>query len=139
MASVRAVYAALVTIALLACLMACGSEEKPLRRPNCQWYNRFTEVTRPFFKGFRGFTRLNVMAIEIRIESSWQTDDGEGRTIEVSTLERDHPGEDPAEDSRWFAGGDLDALKRYLTELVDRKASRFLGRENRECTRCSRI
>ena len=34
MASVRAVYAALVTIALLACLMACGSEEKPSTPPS---------------------------------------------------------------------------------------------------------
>lgn len=79
------------------------------------------------------------MAIEIRIESSWDTHDGEGRTIEVATLERDHSGEDPAEDSRWFAGGDLDALKRYLIELVDRKANRFLGRDGRECTGCSRV
>jgi len=79
------------------------------------------------------------MAIEIRIESSWQTDDGEGRRIEVSTSEREHPGEDPSEDSRWFAGGDLEALKRHLIELVDRKADRFLGRESRECSRCSRV
>lgn len=79
------------------------------------------------------------MAIEIRIESSWETHDGEGRTIEVATLERDHSGEDPAEDSRWFAGGDLDALKRHLIELVDRKANRFLGRDGRECTGCSRV
>jgi hypothetical protein len=79
------------------------------------------------------------MAIEIRIESSWETDDGEGRTIEVATLERGEPAEDPVEDSRWFAGGDLEALKRYLTELVDRKAFRFLGRDRRECPACSRV
>ena len=79
------------------------------------------------------------MAIEIRIESSWQTDDGEGRRIEVSTAEREHPGEDPSEDSRWFAGGDLEALKRYLGELVDQKAARFLGRDSRECSHCSRV
>jgi hypothetical protein len=79
------------------------------------------------------------MAIEIRIESSWETDDGEGRRIEVSTSERGHPGEDPSEDSQWFAGGDLAKLKRYLTDLVDRKAERFLGRDRRECTRCSRV
>lgn len=79
------------------------------------------------------------MAIEIRIESTWETDDGEGRTIEVVTRERAHPGQDPGEDSHWFAGGDLDALKRYLADLVDRKAGYFLGRENRECSRCSRI
>ena len=79
------------------------------------------------------------MAIEIRIESSWQTDDGEGHSIEVSTSERSHPGEDPSEDSRWFAGGDRGELKRYLTELVDRKAQCFLGRDRRECARCSRV
>ena len=79
------------------------------------------------------------MAIEIRIESSWQTDDGEGRTIEVTTSERTSPGEDPSEDSRWFAGGDLSELKRYLAELVDHKAERFLGRDRRECARCSRV
>lgn len=79
------------------------------------------------------------MAIEIRIESSWQSDDGEGRSIEVSTSERSHPGEDPSEDSHWFAGGDLAELKRYLTELVDRKAEYFLGRDRRECDRCSRV
>lgn len=79
------------------------------------------------------------MAIEIRIESSWQTDDGEGRTIEVVTVSRDRPGEDPAEDSRWFAGGDLEALKRYLDELVDRQAGHFLGRESRECAVCGRV
>ena len=79
------------------------------------------------------------MAIEIRIESSWHTDDGEGHSIEVSTSERSHPGEDPSEDSRWFAGGDLGELKRYLTELVDRKAECFLGRDRRECAGCSRV
>ena len=79
------------------------------------------------------------MAIEIRIESSWETDDGEGRSIEVSTSERGHPGEDPSEDSQWFAGGDLTELKRYLSDLVDRKAELFLGRNRRECARCSRV
>ncbi len=79
------------------------------------------------------------MAIEIRIESSWQTDDGEGRSIEVLTSERGHPGEDPSEDSKWFAGGDLADLKRYLTELVDRKAECFRGRDRRECAGCSRV
>ena len=79
------------------------------------------------------------MAIEIRIESSWQTDDGEGRSVEVSTSERAHPGEDPSEDSKWFAGGDLGELKRYLTELLDRKAECFLGRDRRECAHCSRV
>lgn len=79
------------------------------------------------------------MAIEIRIESSWETDDGEGRTIEVATVERDRPGDDPIEDSRWFAGGDLEALKRYLADLVDRKADRFLGRDRWECPECSRV
>jgi hypothetical protein len=79
------------------------------------------------------------MAIEIRIESSWNTDDGDGRAIEVTSRERDRPGDDPVEDSRWFAGGDLEALKRYLAELIDRKADRFLGRDRRECTVCSRV
>ena len=59
------------------------------------------------------------MAIEIRIESSWQTDDGEGHSIEVSTSERSHPGEDPSEDSRWFAGGDVGELKRHLNEWAE--------------------
>lgn len=79
------------------------------------------------------------MAIDVRVESSWDTDDGEGRSIEVSVSERTHPWEDPEETSTWFAGGDLEALKRFLCRLVDEKSPRFLGRERRECRRCRRV
>lgn len=79
------------------------------------------------------------MAIEIRVESSWDTDDGEGRTVEVSVSERDHPWEDPWENSCWFAGGDLEKLKRYLCQLIEEKAARFSGRDRRECLRCRKI
>lgn len=79
------------------------------------------------------------MAIEIRIESSWETDDGEGRKVEVSVSGRAHPSEDLWEDSRWFAGGDLESLKGYLCRLVESKAHWFLGREERECQRCGRV
>lgn len=79
------------------------------------------------------------MAIEIRIESSWDTDDGEGRSIEVTVCERRHPAEDPVEDTRYFAGGDLEALKRYLTNLLDRKAGSFHERSRRECERCGLV
>ncbi|HSF18883.1 MAG TPA: hypothetical protein VLK65_25385 [Vicinamibacteria bacterium] len=79
------------------------------------------------------------MAIEIRLESSWDTDDGEGRTVEVSVTARRHPSEDPAEDSRYFASGDVEAIKRHLCELVDRRHGDFAGERQRECARCGRV
>jgi hypothetical protein len=79
------------------------------------------------------------MAIEIHIESSWDTDDGEGRKIEVSITERVHPGDDPVEDSYWFAGGNLEQLKVFIGQLIDDKTERFMGREVRECICCHRI
>jgi len=79
------------------------------------------------------------MSIEIHVESSWETDDGEGRKVEVLVSERRNPWDDPREDSRWFAGGDLASLKRYLCRLIDERAESFLGRESRECTHCRRL
>jgi hypothetical protein len=79
------------------------------------------------------------MAIEIRIESSWDTDDGEGRRIEVTVAERQRPSEDPLEGSRYFASGDVDALKRYLAEIIDRKSSSFMGPRRRECAACGKV
>ena len=79
------------------------------------------------------------MAIEIRIESSWDTDDGEGRRVEVTVLERSHPAEDPIEDTRYFASGDVEAIKTYLAALIDRKSRAFVDPDRRECTRCHRI
>jgi protein-arginine kinase activator protein McsA len=79
------------------------------------------------------------MAIEIRIESSWDTDDGEGRTVEVTVCERAHPAEDPVEDTRYFAGGDREALKRYVFELVDAKWTSFHETRRRECAVCGNV
>ena len=79
------------------------------------------------------------MAIEIRIESAWDTDDGEGRRVEVSVAERERPSEDPLEGSRYFASGEVDALKRYLCELLDRKSSLFAGPRRRECGGCGNV
>ena len=79
------------------------------------------------------------MAIEIRIESAWDTDDGEGRRVEVSVAERESPSEDVLEGSRYFASGDVDALKRYLCDLIDRKTSLFAGPRRRECLRCGKV
>ena len=79
------------------------------------------------------------MAIEIRIESAWDTDDGEGRRVEVSVAERESPSEDVLEGSRYFASGDVDVLKRYLCDLIDRKASLFAGPRRRECVRCGGV
>lgn len=79
------------------------------------------------------------MAIEIRIESTWDTDDGEGRLVEVSVAERRRPSEDPLEGSRYFASGDVAALKRYVSELIDRKRSLFMGPPRRECARCAKV
>ncbi|MGH9319455.1 MAG: hypothetical protein ACRD21_28225 [Vicinamibacteria bacterium] len=79
------------------------------------------------------------MAIEIRIESTWDTDDGEGRRVEVTVAERRHPAEDPLEDTRYFASGDVETLKRYLCDLLDRKQPLFLGPPRRECGRCGNI
>jgi hypothetical protein len=79
------------------------------------------------------------MAIEIRIESTWDTDDGEGRRIEVTVAERARPSEDPLEDTRHFASGDVERLKGYLCDLIDRKRSCFMAPESRECPRCGRV
>jgi hypothetical protein len=79
------------------------------------------------------------MAIEIRIESTWDTDDGDGRRIEVTVSERNHPSEDPLEDTRYFASGDFERLKRYLSDLFERKRSSFMDPARRECDRCGRV
>jgi hypothetical protein len=79
------------------------------------------------------------MAIEIRIESAWDTDDGEGRRVEVSVAERERPSEDLLEGIRYFASGDVEALKRYLCELIDQKSSLFEGPRRRECAKCGRV
>jgi hypothetical protein len=79
------------------------------------------------------------MAIEIRIESTWDTDDGEGRRVEVSVSERERPSEDPLEGSRYFASGDVESLKRYLCELLDRKSALFAGPRRRECETCGTV
>jgi ribosomal protein S27AE len=79
------------------------------------------------------------MAIEIRIESTWDTDDGEGRRVEVSVAERQRPSEDPLEGSLYFASGDVAALKQHLCDLLDRKASLFVGPRRRECPSCGKV
>ena len=66
------------------------------------------------------------MPIEIRVESSWDTDDGDGRTIEVTVTTRRHPSEDPTEDTRYFAAAESDELKQYLCDLIDEKAAFFV-------------
>jgi hypothetical protein len=79
------------------------------------------------------------MAIEIRIESTWDTDDGEGRRVEVTVSERRHPADDPLEHSRYFASGDVSRLKDYLARLIDEKKDLFLDPRLRECVRCERV
>jgi hypothetical protein len=79
------------------------------------------------------------VAIEIRILSGWDSDDGAGRRIEVTVSERGEPWEDPSENSRWFAGGDLARLKEHLRQLIDEKAARFMGQGSRECLVCSEV
>jgi hypothetical protein len=79
------------------------------------------------------------MAIEIRIESSWDTDDGDGRRVEVTVSERRDPAEDPLEDTRYFATGDLERVKQYVSHLIDRKSASFMAPMCRECVRCGRV
>jgi hypothetical protein len=79
------------------------------------------------------------MAIEIRIESSWDVDDGEGRRVEVTVAERRRPEEDPLEHSRYFASGDVEKLGRYLCRLLEEKRSLFLDPDRRECDRCGKV
>ena len=79
------------------------------------------------------------MSVEIRLESSWDTDDGEGRRVEITVCEHRHPSEDPREDSRFFASGDLQKIKRHLCELVDRHAAYFPDPDRRDCDGCGRL
>lgn len=64
--------------------------------------------------------------LAIRIESDWDTDDGEGRTVEVTIVERRLPSEDPLESTRYFAADDVASLKRYVSRLIDEKSSLFV-------------
>lgn len=64
--------------------------------------------------------------LQIRIESGWDTDDGEGRTVEVTVVERRLPSEDPLESTRYFAADDVESLKRYLSGLIDEKSHLFV-------------
>jgi hypothetical protein len=79
------------------------------------------------------------MAIEIRIESSWDIDDGEGRRVEVTVAGRERPEDDLLEHSRYFASGDVDKLSRYLSRLLEEKRSLFLDSDHRECERCGKV
>jgi len=64
--------------------------------------------------------------VAIHIESGWDTDDGEGRTVEVTVVERRLPSDDPLESTRYFSADDVDALKRYVLRLIDEKSSLFV-------------
>ena len=57
----------------------------------------------------------------------------------MSFAERRTPSEDPLETSRSFASGDVEAIKEYLCDLLDRKASLFVGPRRRECAGCSTV
>lgn len=64
--------------------------------------------------------------VRIVIESGWDTGDGEGRTVEVTVVERHLPSEDPLESTRYFAPDDVESLKRYVARLIDEKAPLFV-------------
>lgn len=64
--------------------------------------------------------------IAIHIESGWDTGDGEGRTVEVTVVERRLPSEDPLESTRFFSPDDVEGLKRYVAELIDEKSALFV-------------
>ena len=64
--------------------------------------------------------------VAIHIESGWDTDDGEGRTVEVTVVERRLPSDDPLESTRYFSADDVDALKRHVLRLIDEKSSLFV-------------
>ncbi len=79
------------------------------------------------------------MPLEIRIVADADEDDGSGRAVEVRLSARRRADEDPLEDSRSFAAGDLAAVRDFVGRLLERNADALPSPALAACRRCDRV
>ena len=79
------------------------------------------------------------MSLDIRILADAEEAGGDGRTVEVRLTARPRADEDPLEDSRLFAGGDREALLRFVEQLLERHAAAIPLGDRESCRRCDRV
>lgn len=79
------------------------------------------------------------MPLEIRIVADADEDDGSGRAIEVRLDARRRADEDPLEDSRSFASGDLAEVRAFVGRLLERNADALPSPARAACRRCDRV
>lgn len=79
------------------------------------------------------------MPLEVRIVADADEDDGSGRVIEVRLTARRRPDEDPLEDSRSFASGDLAEVRAFVGRLLEGNADALPSPPRAACRRCDRV
>ncbi len=76
------------------------------------------------------------MSLEVSILAHPDSDDGDGRVVEVRSLAQRFGDEDPIEDSRQFAAGEPDAILAFVAQLLERRKDALPLASHRECRRC---
>lgn len=79
------------------------------------------------------------MPLEVRIVADADEDDGSGRAVEVRLTARRRADEDPVEDSRLFASGDLPEVLAAVEEFVERHRDALPEPRRCACRRCDRV
>lgn len=79
------------------------------------------------------------MPLEVRIVADADEDDGSGRAVEVRLTARRRADEDPIEDSRLFAPGDLPEVLAAVEEFLERHREALPEPGKCACRRCERV
>lgn len=79
------------------------------------------------------------MPLELRIVADADEDDGSGRAVEVRLTARRRAEEDPIEDSRLFAPGDLPEVLAAVEEFLERHRDALPEPRRCACRRCDRV
>lgn len=79
------------------------------------------------------------MPLELRIVADADEDDGGGRSVEVRLTARRRADEDPIEDSRLFAPGDLPEVLAAVGEFLERHRDALPEPRRCACRRCDRV
>ena len=79
------------------------------------------------------------MPLELRIVADADEDDGSGRAVEVRLTARRRADEDPIEDSRLLAPGDLPEVLAAVEEFLERHREALPEPRRCACRRCDRV
>lgn len=79
------------------------------------------------------------MPLEIRLVADPDEDDGSGRAVEVRLTARRRADEDPLEDSRSFAAGDLEEVLSFVRRLLEQGREALPSPALSACRRCDRV